>query len=622
MKKLFVAILSVAMAVLTAVGLTACQEGAGAKGTSMTNWGNTLSVGGMIAETENYIYYINGVGNSSEDNTFGKPVKGALMVAEKASLGGELKTEIVVPKLFVASDYNAGIYIANNHVYYGTPSTSKDSSGNVASGYLTFMRTSLDGKATETFFTIKGLDTNYRFAEKDGVVYIVYYDAEATALKSYNTVTKTAEEIIKTDAKTRTEVTLEGGSKVYLSLDSYKFVNGADFSVVFTVKAYAEDYYEEKEENTDSYTRATEPFNLVYTYSAGEVKDANGVNGKVLFNGEANETTYAITLIEDGFMFYTATDVTSKVKTYGLQLSAPTAFTLIKNAENLKAGVVINSLQETYYVDTTNTENSVVYKINLTDAKTRETILGKNQASSLLFTHGDYLYYHNTSNKIARVNLNTKAEEIVSNDTVTTVWYTPEFITVGSSEYLFYCDNSPAGSSYVKYVDVNATAVKVEGETDAEDYYALEGHKQLGVMTVADMANVAITKIKAIPTSDLEYTVAEGTVTLTAVSEARAEYEKLSEEGKKAVSQEVLNKLLNAEKAQILANYYYKLNNYADYNKMTEEQKATFTADYNAAKTYRDSLEKADSTTFISIRDSLKEELKYYYQEAGKLINK
>ena len=92
------------------------------------NAGSVVENGGFIAETENYVYFINGMADSNADNTLGTPIKGALLVADKSDLS---KTEIAVPKLFVASNSSAGLFIDGEYVYYGTPSTEKDKKGNV-----------------------------------------------------------------------------------------------------------------------------------------------------------------------------------------------------------------------------------------------------------------------------------------------------------------------------------------------------------------------------------------------------------------------------------------------------------------------------------------------------------
>ena len=190
MKKLLTALLTLALVVLTAFSLTACDKN-GFEKTSMKNWGAIKTTGGVITETDNYVYFINGITTSSGDNSFGTPVKGSLMVADKSDLS---KTEIVVPKLFTSRDYSAGYYVygsgAETYVYYGTPCTEKNSSGAVANDQMTFMRTRLDGENSETYFTIPSLEAEYRIVENAGKVYIVYYDTEDSALKCYDTTNK------------------------------------------------------------------------------------------------------------------------------------------------------------------------------------------------------------------------------------------------------------------------------------------------------------------------------------------------------------------------------------------------------------------------------------------------
>ena len=75
------------------------------------------SNGGFVVEKGDYVYFINGVENYTADNTFGEAVKGSLMRKKKADvLNGEVKAETVVPSLFVAQNFNAGIFIYEDKV--------------------------------------------------------------------------------------------------------------------------------------------------------------------------------------------------------------------------------------------------------------------------------------------------------------------------------------------------------------------------------------------------------------------------------------------------------------------------------------------------------------------------
>ena len=155
MKKILIKILSCALCIcLLGSVLSGCKDNKWTA-TSLKDWGNTKDIvnGGFIAETQNYFYYLNGVANSSADNTYGKPVKGTLMVAKKDLS----QTEIAVPKLFAASDFDAGIYIFGDYVYYGTPSTDKNSSGNIAKSEMMFRCAKLDGSSDELLFTVGAL---------------------------------------------------------------------------------------------------------------------------------------------------------------------------------------------------------------------------------------------------------------------------------------------------------------------------------------------------------------------------------------------------------------------------------------------------------------------------------
>ena len=111
MKKLLAKI--VCMMLVLALGiatLVGCSDSEWSGKVTLKNSGAVLSNGGFVADTENYIYFINGIGDSTSNNKMGEPLKGALMVADKNDL---TKSEIVVPKLMVASDYNMGVFIDN-----------------------------------------------------------------------------------------------------------------------------------------------------------------------------------------------------------------------------------------------------------------------------------------------------------------------------------------------------------------------------------------------------------------------------------------------------------------------------------------------------------------------------
>ena len=149
------------------------------------------SNGGFAVKKDGYVYFINGAEDNTADNTFGEVTKGALcrIAYDKLTAGDYSTVETVVPMLFVAQNFDAGIYIYGDYVYYATPTTDKNLSGTVESGWLDFKRAKLDGSETmkSYYFRLENNTSKYRFVEVDGVVYCMYeVDSE---IKSYNTVT-------------------------------------------------------------------------------------------------------------------------------------------------------------------------------------------------------------------------------------------------------------------------------------------------------------------------------------------------------------------------------------------------------------------------------------------------
>lgn len=153
--------------------------------------GDVTSNGGFVVEKGNYVYFINGAENYTASNKYGDVVKGALMRISKADLLAKRyeKTETVVSMLFVAQDYDAGIYIYGDRVYFASPTTEKDQDGNVQNDWLSFKSAKLDGSDTmkDYYFRSDDNTVDYRYVEVDGVVYCLHVDD--STLYSYNTQT-------------------------------------------------------------------------------------------------------------------------------------------------------------------------------------------------------------------------------------------------------------------------------------------------------------------------------------------------------------------------------------------------------------------------------------------------
>lgn len=629
MKKLLTKILLCVMTLCIAIGFAGCKS-SDWQGTSMNQWGNVVSSnGGFVVETEKYVYYINGYASNENDNSFGTPVKGSLMAADKSTIGTEnVKTEVVVPKLFVAQDYNAGVFIYGDYVYYGSPSTDKNNAGETAVSEMTFARTKLDGTDTSTYFTVDSLSVQYRFVQKNGVVYLIYNDTENSALVCYNTKTESSVTIAKTDSATKGR---------FESLKSFDFVNNEGvngYNLFYTVTVYMEDYYQDAADNDEDYSRSEESYNKVYAYKVGDAVAENGFYGVCVLNGEAEEYTYEITSINNNYLFYTQTDVNSKVKTFGVDLTKDNAFekaTLIDNSFVLDSDAFVVSLEEVYYLytpetdsdSTSSTEKYVVKTSLVGDIKNNWVkVASVGGASDIIAVREDdgknYVYFVNQNNAVARAEIcdenaeDYNRQERISEGAVVYAWYKPEILEINGKTYIFYCDNTDKGGNYIKYVDINAPVTGAEDtdDDDEDDVFFMEGAKFLGKIIEEDLVKFAIVDLDNIGTTVSYEENENGELVFEAVDTARKSYNALTDSGKESYGDSNLTELTNAEAAVKAIKALYKLegiNEYYSYDETTKEQ---YKKDYQSAKTVMENIGS-------DVLDLIETNLKHHYYNKG-----
>jgi hypothetical protein len=564
------------------------------------------------------------MGSSTADNTFGVPVKGSLVVADKRDLA---KTCVVVPKLFVASDYNAGLFIDDGFVYYGSPSTDKNPDGSVANTEMVFAKTSLDGKTTEEFFSVSSLSAEYRFVKgEDQKVYIVYYDATNTALKVYNTSTKTETVIAKTTDEAESE-----------SLATYKFMIDGAYSVMYTTTVYAEQFDADlKDQLGDSYSRTTESYNKLYAYKLGDETKDGEVKGEVLYKGEPKngiEYTYAFTHVTKGYAFITETDSSANAnsKMYAVSTSDK-AQTEIKNTSLVASTSLIIDLDEVYTVANSNRLLKTTLTGNETDEKQSIAI---GSFGTLLKVDGDYIYYVNANNELARTYIGAdrqdkteteKMEQRVSESTIATSWYAPEII----DGKIFYVDNSTDGCSYVKYVSLSATIIDEKNDEEDENKVTLrylDGNAFAGIMTAEDKATIVTNKINNLSNvlengaikfdlnDDETVKLVDDKPVVSAITEARQAYDELGDD-KKLVSKETVALLEKYEYAYELNVIFYALN---DFDKASD--KSAFESAYNTAKAELEKIKKSKTYDYTEMRGMIQNNLNFFYQEADKHFN-
>ena len=258
------------------------------------------SNGGFAVEQGDYVYFINGKDSYDKSNKYGEVVKAALMRIKKADLvaGKYDDVKTVVPSLFVAQNYDAGIYIYGDYVYYATPTTYNTMEGNVGNTNIDFKRAKLDGsKAPEDeFFRLSSNSAKYRFVEIDETVYCLYEDN--SALKSYNTKTGDTT-VLVSGAKSSFFYDLsdaENGS-VYYTMNVKSSLNSeaASYDQLYCVRADATATVDAAK---TSYTVSN---GYTYEFNREEMEEANENGSSYVFS---DYTTYPYvnlgTLVLDG----------------------------------------------------------------------------------------------------------------------------------------------------------------------------------------------------------------------------------------------------------------------------------------------------------------------------------
>ncbi len=611
--KLFCLMLITCVAVMS---LIACSESSWKGNVTLKNSGVVWENAGCIAETENYLYFINGMESSTAKNEMGKPLKGALLVADKNDL---TKTEVVVPKLFVASDYNAGVFIDGGYVYYATPSVEKNSQGSIANDELSFKRTKLDGSGkTDDFFTIdsdSALATEYRIVKgENGGVFIYYYNEDNLSIVCYNTSTKTSTEIIKQSDKANGD-----------SLDKFVFLKSkvaGDVVGYYTTTVYL-DTYNAESASKPNYSRQTALYNRVYVIKAGSTVGELVADGENTPDNIGDDIKYSISSVNGEYLFFTTSN-TGRTDTFALTLEDAkvsgnwadlSVRTPIENASYISGSTFIVSLDEVYVESDTK-----IYKTTLTekDDKTKTPVALKEDINKILFIEDGEMYFYNVEGHVAKFALDSEGEVnddkkviLVSEDTAATSWYDVELKEINGKKYLFYCDNSLTGKSYIKYVDLSADVIEKDTDNDGEnDMFYLDTEKiyLLGKMTNSDSAAVFDTKVETqatfSPADGIGSNAEDDQTFYDTIMELKAEYEALPSAVKEKVSQTAKNTLTYIEKAFEIAEEYKKLDGIEKVGSAQEAEEKGFKLIYDEMKkdmqAFKNSAERDAVDIFIS----------------------
>jgi len=472
-KKSILGAIAVSAALISAVCFSACTPESYSieKLEDYVSAATVTSNGGFVVQKGEFVYFINGEAAYNADNTFGNAKKGALMRIRETDLqkGDYEKAQTVVPMLFVSQDYDSGIFIHGDYVYYATPTTDKDEYGNVKNTMIDFKRAKLDGTDTMGgyFFQSSDNDGQFRFVKgENGVVYCLY--VENGVLSAFNTSTYEKKVLVKGAASEFffDNVNKESG-KVYYTMAPVKdevkdgTVAAFDYNQIYCVTP---DAYATVDGNVGSYTVHNTAGERTYDYSdmKGDLEASySGFNAwdytsypyvnlgelvldgigsdKVLcpttmYNDEADVTaavghiemlgyTYTLKANENGNVYYTRNKVAgdSESALYFLDENTinlanwntvegnlPTKLDVAAKDNAFASNAEIMYLYDGAKHTYLYSDGSAIYKSGTDYAKPIK--MTDASSATLLMLNGNYLYY-TVNNKLTRINYTSDNED-------------------------------------------------------------------------------------------------------------------------------------------------------------------------------------------------------------------
>lgn len=309
--------LCLVLALGIALSLAACSGGW--KSTVTDYSGEVSSNGGFAVVKGDYVYFINGVESNTADNSFGTPVKGALVRVKLADLDKEEipAGEVVIPQLVLtnAAEGSNGFYIYGDYVYYTTPSVDKDKTGAVQNTKLVYARTKLNGTDTTQITTVDNLTSSFRYVQSGDKVYLVLNttnDDGQNVLISYdasksNTVVARTDEV-KDDERT-------------VAVQNYVFSDDLSKNYCY----YVETAYDKERGEDESYQNIVK-FNFDGSDKTTVCEGSDGTQGATftLIKDTGSEVYYSKTYVD--------TTVTTTVKYFVAKNGDFSASTLLSEA--------------------------------------------------------------------------------------------------------------------------------------------------------------------------------------------------------------------------------------------------------------------------------------------------
>lgn len=459
---------------------------------------NLETNGSFAVEKGDYLYFINGMGSSTQSNNMGDVTKGSLCRVKIANIGAsDSKVEVVIPKLMATSSASNGVFIYDNTVYYASPYSEKDKTGTVRSDYTEFRSFDLETAKSKSICYETNSVSNYFFVKNGSAVYLAYeYTAtvDGSETKIFKTVNTKGEEVHKIEKYTALSVASDNSGKVFYVKTAYSKDLDQDeaFSEVYSYVIGGEEEMVFSGCGANGITRDNRS-NEVYKSKILKYSDFSGATVSIVKN-TGSILVIKVTGVDTNYSgsYYFGLNIQDGVTVANLkEMGRSNAY--IDRA--LTATAYFKSLEEVYYVETSDYLKGLVkfnYN-NLANADHGRVLINKDAfEKNFLFVEGDYMYFGGGSGDYYRLKYLTEGAELRKINGVkaksTTDWFIPRAV---GNKFICVLSDGIFGNYVYAFdmtdIDSDEYADKLEelAELDREEVLAING-TLVGVKTSDD----------------------------------------------------------------------------------------------------------------------------------------
>lgn len=481
-------------ALVFTMALTGCSTGFVAPKDNPSADAPVYNNGTLVVQKGDYLYYVNGKGNNTADNTYNTPIKGSIMrsklsdngtgVALAPSSNDLLNADIsadtvtIVPKIFYSSNTKAGLYIYGDRIYYVSPSVEKDKKGNVLTSSSDVFSCKLDGTDIKSIAYVASNSFDYRFWQaEDGTVYFAYVaDSKVSAVNCSN-----GKRVTLVEEYTNTPVL------------------GSNGSVYFTQSVQKDEEDESQLEMFNAFYSIA--MNAASTDAKAEVLDKNGKTLTTYYNSARSESDTEFDnkydkvkelkvnpmAYYDGYVIFGRNDDGRTGTTY--------SFTYAYNIETkdvryitkltLSNIVYVKEALIASYAGTQTILVKVPYGSSIFDSVTADAEFEElfNSSVTVLKVTDEKIYYLNSSNRIAYIPLTgeylEKEETVISATNANTSGFTPVIM----DSVVYYLSSEGTFTDYLCYTvyagvkKEDLTKVRIGKLSEADNTTLQEKHE-------------------------------------------------------------------------------------------------------------------------------------------------